>query len=320
MIFLSHPFFWLSNIQSYWGFHNLSFFVHCDILLIQKLVYAQFYKTKSMKKLLLGIIGATFISIGAFAQTTYSIGDIVDDFTVTDIEGNTQHLYEITASGKHVYIDFFFDTCPPCQATSPIFGDFYDKYGCNGGDVYCIVMNNGTDPDIDVIAYEEEFGGAGHHAPAVSSDGGSGAVTDNFGVTAFPTYILIGPDNKLIEKDIYPIADITTFEATFYDGFTPSPMSCSPASVVEIPNLSDLNLYPNPANTKTSVIFSSKSETTVSISVFNFLGQIVETINTHAMAGENKIDIDLEKYQTGNYIVKVQLEDAIINAKLKVIK
>ena len=79
--------------------------------------------------------------------SNYDVGDVVDNFTVVDTEGNTHELYEITASGKHVYLDFFFDTCPPCQATSPIFGDFFNKYGCNSGDVYCLVINNGSDSD-----------------------------------------------------------------------------------------------------------------------------------------------------------------------------
>jgi thiol-disulfide isomerase/thioredoxin len=68
-----------------------------------------------------------------FAQTTnYNVGDIVDDFTVTDIYGVEHNLYEYTDAGKHIYLDFFFDTCGPCQTWQPTFSEFYDKYGCNG--------------------------------------------------------------------------------------------------------------------------------------------------------------------------------------------
>ena len=83
-----------------------------------------------------------------FAQTTnYNVGDIVDDFTVTDIYGVEHNLYEYADAGKHIYLDFFFDTCGPCQTWQPTFSEFYDKYGCNGGDLVMISINNGTDSD-----------------------------------------------------------------------------------------------------------------------------------------------------------------------------
>ena len=43
-----------------------------------------------------------------FAQTTnYNVGDIVDDFTVTDVYGIEHNLYEYADAGKHIYLDFF---------------------------------------------------------------------------------------------------------------------------------------------------------------------------------------------------------------------
>ncbi len=273
-----------------------------------------------MKKFLLGFMGASLLSLGGFAQTTYEVGDLVNDFTVTDTDGNEHKLSDITASGKHVYLDFFFDTCPPCQATSPVFGDFYDKYGCNSGDVYCLVINNGTDSDAEVIAYEDSYGGSGHHAPAVSADGGGGAVTSDFGVGAFPTYVLIGEDMRIIEQDIYPIADITTFEGTFYDGFEPEPMPCSFASVEEDNTLEELSIYPNPANEITSIVFSSETEAAATITVYNMLGEVVEANNVQVVAGNNTQEINVADYETGSYIVQIQLGEAVITSKLEVIK
>ena len=100
------------------------------------------------------------LGVNAFSQVqNYNIGDVVDDFTVTDTDGNEHNLYSITAEGKYVFLDFFFDTCVPCQTTTPIFNELHDKYGCNEGEVYCISINNGTDGDAEVIAFEEPYGG-----------------------------------------------------------------------------------------------------------------------------------------------------------------
>lgn len=118
----------------------------------------------------------------------YQIGDQVDDFTVTDVHGMEHNLYSITAEGKYVWLDFFFVDCVPCQGSAPTFNQFYDKYGCNEGDVYCLSINLGYDSDARVIQYEEQFGGPFNHAPAASGDGGCGPVTSNFGVNAFPPF------------------------------------------------------------------------------------------------------------------------------------
>ncbi|HOY27919.1 MAG TPA: redoxin domain-containing protein [Flavobacteriales bacterium] len=66
-----------------------------------------------------GKLLTSFVAFLAFSGVNaqiqgYNVGEVVDDFTVTDTQGNEHNLYEITASGKHVILDFFFDTCPPC--------------------------------------------------------------------------------------------------------------------------------------------------------------------------------------------------------------
>ncbi|MEM0519437.1 TlpA family protein disulfide reductase [Aequorivita flava] len=84
-----------------------------------------------------------FIGFTINAQVNnYSVGDVVDDFTVTDIDGVEHNLYSITAQGKYVWLDFFFADCVPCQQTAPIFNEFFDKYGCNEGLVFCLSINN----------------------------------------------------------------------------------------------------------------------------------------------------------------------------------
>lgn len=272
-----------------------------------------------MKKILLSIT-CLALTLGAQAQIgNYAVGEVVDDFTVTDINGETHNLYTITASGKHVYLDFFFDTCVPCQGASPTFGEFYDKYGCNSGDVYCIVMNNGTDNDAATAAYEETYGGPGHHAPAVSADGGAGAVDAAFGVGAYPTFCMIGPDNKLINGDIWPLSGVETFEATFYGSYNPSPMSCSLAGIEEN-TINDLTIYPNPAFSNTTIVFSSESDNEATITVMNLLGELIQTNLVSVVSGTNSHVIDVQNFDNGNYFVQIQMNDKVYTTKLEVIK
>lgn len=200
------------------------------------------------------------------AQVTgYNVGDVVDDFTVTDVEGVEHNLYTYLAAGKYVYLDFFFDTCVPCQTTTPIFNEFHDKYGCNEGDVVMISMNNGSDSDAEVIAFENLYGGPFNHAPAISADGGAGAVDSDFAIAAYPTYCLIAPDTTLIESDIWPLTGVGTFEATFPAGFNPPVLSCSLGVTDAISNL-DFAIYPTVSNgSEINIVLNEQVETDINV-------------------------------------------------------
>jgi hypothetical protein len=81
---------------------------------------------------------------------------------------------------------------------------------------------------------------------AVSSDGGSDVIDANFGSTAYPTYCMVGPDKTLVENDIWPIADVSTYEATIPAESSETPMACS----LGLGDAAALyfTIYPNPSN------------------------------------------------------------------------
>ena len=269
-------------------------------------------KTAIMKKItsLLLIIAISFV---ANAQVTnYNVGDVVDDFTVTDIHGDVHNLYDITASGKHVYLDFFFDTCGPCQVTTPIFNEFHDKYGCNEGEIYCISMNNGSDSNAEVEAFENAYGGPFNHAPAISADGGAGAVDAAFGIGAYPTYCLIGPDNKLIENDIWVNNTVTLvdFENAFPAGFDPAPMECFLGTLDAI-NTSDFMLYPTVSDGNNINLRLSNQITSVTVVVYDVLGKVVLTNEYNSSSIVLNLNVN-----SGNYFVKTITETGSTVKKL----
>jgi thiol-disulfide isomerase/thioredoxin len=252
------------------------------------------------------------LSINALSQVqNYNVGDVVDDFTVTDTDGNEHNLYSITAEGKYVFLDFFFDTCGPCQQTTPIFNELHDKYGCNEGEVYCLSINNGTDSDAEVIAFEETYGGPFEHAPAVSADGGAGAVDNNFGIYAYPTYCLINPDNEIINLDIWPISNVGTFEAAFPVDFNPTPMECTPLSIEDLNHDITLKIYPNPSDGSSINILLPVKIQTADINVYNVIGELVFS---------NQFDYNEILIQTnlssGTYIIHVATEMGSVHRSL----
>jgi thiol-disulfide isomerase/thioredoxin len=235
----------------------------------------------------------------------YNVGDVVDDFTVTDVEGVEHNLYTYLAAGKHVYLDFFFDTCGPCQTTTPIFNEFHDKYGCNDGAVVMISVNNGSDSDAEVIAFENSFGGPFNHAPAISADGGAGAVDSNFDIVAYPTYCLIGPDMTLLESDIWPLTGVETFEATFPAGFNPPVMSCS-LGVTDANSTLDFVIYPTVSNgSEINIVLNEYADTDVN--VYDVMGRRVFYNNF----SQKNIQFSLNAV-SGSYFVNIASENSSV--------
>lgn len=200
-----------------------------------------------MKKLLILItlLGITFTGIAQF--NNYNNGDTVHDFTVTDVYGKTHNLYDYTAAGKYVYLDFFYSACGGCQNFIPIFNEFYDKYGCNEGDLICISMNSGYDKDAEVIAFENTYGGSFHHAPAISIDGGCENVITDFDPMYYPAVCLIAPDNSMVNSNITPYNSVENLEVAFPSDFTPEILTCT-LGAKDFKTPLDFTIFPNPAN------------------------------------------------------------------------
>lgn len=268
-----------------------------------------------MHKILLSFLLFGASAVGFSQASNYANGSTVSDFTVTDTDGNTITLYDITASGKWVLLDFFFDTCPPCQTTTPFFNEIHDKYGCNDGDLFCISMNNGTDTDAEVDAFEATYGGSFHHAPAVSADGGGGAVTTDFGVGAFPTYCLIGPDNKMVQNDIWPINDASTFETAFSNNsFSPTEQACTFAGIIE-DAITKLSVFPNPTKVDLNITFEAAQSSTATVEIINIIGDVVVTNNIETTVGANYNSINVEGLASGIYFARISMQDQVATVK-----
>ena len=227
-----------------------------------------------MKNLFLTFAFLTLPILANAQATNYSVGDVVDDFTVVDTEGVEHNLYSITASGKYVFLDFFFVNCGPCQTWQATYNQLHDKYGCNEGEVYCLSINNGFDNNAQVIQYEATYGGPYNHAPAVSNEGGGEAVDANFGISAYPTFCLINPDNVIINTDIWPLTGIETFEAAFPADFNPEPMECNVLDIGEQSTL-ELSLYPNPVNAQETLHVRLSQSQSGTYTVYSTNGRVL---------------------------------------------
>ncbi|MDG1429342.1 MAG: redoxin domain-containing protein [Crocinitomicaceae bacterium] len=263
------------------------------------------------------VLSATF---GSNAQVgNYNVGDVVSDFTVTDVHGVTHVLSDYTNAGKWVFLDFFFVTCGPCQATVPFFSEFHEKYGCNAGDIVMISIDSGDD-DAAVLSFETTYSmSTGFNpAPAASgTEGGGNAVVADFGIVAYPTYCIIGADMKLKNGDVWPVSSMADFEtALTVAGLTPTEMACAANVEENLASLNNVSLYPNPATTSANISVNLEETSEVTVNVYNMVGAVVLSETFNGSNGANMFTLNTNSLDNGQYIVNISLGENVATTQV----
>ena len=244
--------------------------------------------------------------------SNYPNGSTVADFTVTDTHGQVHNLNAYAAAGKYVLLDFFFYNCGPCQAHAPYYSELYQTYGCNGGELICIEIDDGADTDALTQAFSEVFAPGFAHPPAVGSGGGA-ALTSTFGVGAFPTFCLISPAKVMINQDIWPVSDMSTFVAAFPTGSNITPHACV-VGIDETATPHFTSVRPSLTSGPVTVTFNGPRSSAAEILVFNMLGQPVFSQATNSVPGA-ELTLDLSALSTGNYLLKLAVNGIVTDAQ-----
>jgi len=109
--------------------------------------------------------------------------------------------------GKVVLVDFWATWCGPCVMSIPMIKALYDKYHDQGFELIALSCDEDLD---DLKEFEEESPHPWHVASVVMSV--EAELTDYstyYGITAYPTYVLVGKDGKVLHvtHGIHEIAE-----------------------------------------------------------------------------------------------------------------
>ena len=92
-----------------------------------------------------------------------------------------------------------------------------------------------------------------------------------------------------------------------------------PTSISDEPVLAttiDLSVSPNPASDFTTIIVNLPNEETYTFSIYDLLGQKLQSKNYHFIKGINKIELPLSTIKNGYYFINIQNETNSISKKL----
>lgn len=131
------------------------------------------------------------------ANKRKAIGADYTDFSMADPEGNEHKLSEYIGNGKYVLIDFWASWCGPCRAEMPHVKEMYAKYHEKGFDIVGVSFDNKKEAWIKAI---QDMGLQWHQLSDLK--GWKSLASDLYNIRAIPATLLIGPDGKIVAKDL----------------------------------------------------------------------------------------------------------------------
>lgn len=124
----------------------------------------------------------------------------------------------------------------------------------------------------------------------------------DYGIPGMPKVIVVGcSEHKIYYNENYTAAGIG-------DAIDIALAECGTTSVKENnTNSFELDLFPNPANNITNVIFELKQSSEVSIDVINITGESVLNVsNSFRNSGSHEIQFQTEQLGNGLYFLRIQ--------------
>lgn len=122
-------------------------------------------------------------------------GIVAPDFEATTLAGKPFRLAELR--GKVVLLDFWATWCAPCVAELPNVRKLHDQYSRDGLVVVGISFDRNADAARAFVADEHL-----DWTQIFAEKADKSPLADIYGVSAIPATFLIGPDGKVIDRDL----------------------------------------------------------------------------------------------------------------------
>ncbi len=102
------------------------------------------------------VLTASLVMDQSAAEKEYYNGDVMRDFTITDVDGNVHTISELLKTKKAVVLNFWNIDCSPCKAEFPHLLKAYEEFK---DDIALIAMNPvKSDSEAEIRKFRDQFG------------------------------------------------------------------------------------------------------------------------------------------------------------------
>ena len=240
----------------------------------------------------------------------------VQDFTLTDIDGNTYGLYDELGKGNAVILDFFRYYCHSCQESSPAVEELWQDYRESNVWIWKIDIYD-HETEEQVRDFKKKFGGS---MPSfLKGNSLFRYFVQEFGLqSATPGFIIILPDKT-----------VAWARAGFSDGgmrsvLSENGFSESISSVANINAVAGMSatLAPNPAADNTQLQITLQQPGLVRVHLYDGIGRETATIlpQSKLEAGQISLPIDTGDLRAGVYFIRIEKDGQSTTQTLTIVK
>lgn len=151
------------------------------------------------------VISSKVISQTMTSGTRYSVGDIMHNFSFTNSYGIQLTLEELFKTKRAVVLNFWYTECSACKTEFPALERAYKAYA----DTVSVVALDSTDSADEIAKFQSDWGLTFHCARD------NAGITGAFGVTAFPTTVVIDRYGVIAEVHVSSIPQESAWKALF---------------------------------------------------------------------------------------------------------